>query len=107
MGKINDRGQGRGACKSASAKRRFGALGAVVVACLVHWAPCAAQAPAPAAQHLRIVGGLGALNQYTRHEEPFWTRELARLSGGMLAFWHDPTRAILFDLGSNVREIAT
>jgi TRAP-type C4-dicarboxylate transport system substrate-binding protein len=52
------------------------------VACLVQWAPCAAQTPAPAAQHLRIVGGLGALHQYTRHEEPFWSRELARLSGG-------------------------
>ena len=37
--------------------------------------------PAPA-QHLRIVGGLATLNQFTRHEEPFWTRDLARLSGG-------------------------
>lgn len=34
------------------------------------------------AQKLRIVGGLGALNQYTRNEEPFWTRELSRLSAG-------------------------
>lgn len=32
--------------------------------------------------HLRIVGGLAGLNQYTQHEEPFWSRELARLSGG-------------------------
>lgn len=31
---------------------------------------------------LRIVGGLAALNQYTRNEEPFWTQELTRLSGG-------------------------
>jgi TRAP-type C4-dicarboxylate transport system substrate-binding protein len=31
---------------------------------------------------LRIVGGLAGLNQYTRHEEPFWTRELPRLTGG-------------------------
>jgi TRAP-type C4-dicarboxylate transport system substrate-binding protein len=31
---------------------------------------------------LRIVGGLGAINQYVRQEEPFWSRELARLSGG-------------------------
>jgi len=31
---------------------------------------------------LRIVGGLGGVNQYVRHEEPFWTRELTRLSGG-------------------------
>ena len=33
-------------------------------------------------QKLRIVGGLASLNQYTRHEEPFWSKELARLSGG-------------------------
>ena len=38
-------------------------------------------APEPAL-HLRIVGGLGSLNQFTRHEKPFWETELARLSGG-------------------------
>lgn len=44
---------------------------------------CHAQIPSPpAALHLRIVGGLAGLNQYTRNEEPFWSRELARLSGG-------------------------
>ena len=32
--------------------------------------------------HLRIVGGLAGMHQFTRHEEPFWTRELVRLSGG-------------------------
>lgn len=37
-----------------------------------------AQVQAP----LRVVGGLAGVNQYTRWEEPFWTRELARLSGG-------------------------
>lgn len=31
---------------------------------------------------LRIVGGLGSLNQYTRHEAPFWTQRLSQLSGG-------------------------
>jgi len=31
---------------------------------------------------LRIVGGLAGVNQYVRHEEPFWTRELSRLSDG-------------------------
>ena len=41
---------------------------------------CAAQA-APAYQ-LHIVGGLADLHQYTLHEEPFWTRELSRLSAG-------------------------
>jgi TRAP-type C4-dicarboxylate transport system substrate-binding protein len=38
-----------------------------------------AQTPAP---KLRVVGGLAGLNQFTGHEEPFWTRELPRLSGG-------------------------
>lgn len=33
---------------------------------------------------LRIVGGLGALNQFTRHERPFWTRQLPMVSGGRL-----------------------
>ena len=48
--------------------------------------PCAAQATAsPAPLHLRIVGGLAAVSQYTRHEEPFWTRDLARLSGGRVS----------------------
>ncbi len=37
--------------------------------------------PSPV-QRLRIVGGLAGLNQYTRNEEPFWTKELSRLSGG-------------------------
>ena len=31
---------------------------------------------------LRIVGGLAGLHQYTRNEEPFWTRELSRLTQG-------------------------
>lgn len=35
-----------------------------------------------AAERLRIVGGLANVNQYVRHEEPFWTRELPRLTGG-------------------------
>ena len=43
--------------------------------------PIAAAEPAPPLR-LQIVGGLASLNQFTRNEEPFWTRELARLSGG-------------------------
>ena len=42
-----------------------------------------AQTAAPV-QRLRIVGGLAGVNQYTRHEEPFWTQELPRLTGGKL-----------------------
>lgn len=41
-------------------------------------APASVQAP----YTLRIVGGLATVNQYTRQEEPFWTKGLARLSGG-------------------------
>ena len=39
-------------------------------------------APQASALRLRVVGGLAALNQYTRNEEPFWSHELARLSNG-------------------------
>lgn len=42
----------------------------------------AAQAQTGPTQTLRIVGGLAGINQYTRNEEPFWTKELSRLSGG-------------------------
>ena len=31
---------------------------------------------------LRVVGGLAGLNQYKRHEAPFWTQRLAQLSNG-------------------------
>ncbi|MEI8159089.1 MAG: TRAP transporter substrate-binding protein [Burkholderiales bacterium] len=41
-----------------------------------------AQTQASAPYRIRVVGGLAALNQFTRWEEPFWTRELLRLSGG-------------------------
>jgi TRAP-type C4-dicarboxylate transport system substrate-binding protein len=58
------------------------ALRVACVAGLVQSAVCVAQAPAAAPQRLRIVGGLAGVNQYTRYEEPFWTRELSRLSGG-------------------------
>jgi TRAP-type C4-dicarboxylate transport system substrate-binding protein len=41
-----------------------------------------AQTAAPAPYTLRVIGGLAGLSQYTRNEEPFWTKELSRLSGG-------------------------
>lgn len=54
------------------------------VLCCNFWAMSAVAqtAAAPAPYKLRVVGGLAALTQYTRWEEPFWTRELLRLSGG-------------------------
>ncbi|MFL6663120.1 MAG: TRAP transporter substrate-binding protein [Rhizobacter sp.] len=45
-------------------------------------ARAADQAPA---QRLRIVGGLAGVSQYTRQEEPFWTRELPRLTNGRVS----------------------
>jgi TRAP-type C4-dicarboxylate transport system substrate-binding protein len=68
----------------------LGVLCAVLVAAGLHPASSLAQpAAAPAASspatsphHLRIVGGLANVNQYTRFEQPFWTRDFARLSGG-------------------------
>lgn len=48
--------------------------------------PAAAQAPAAQAElTLRIVGGLGALHQFTRHERPFWSEQIAALSQGRFA----------------------
>src|SRR5690349_8889084 len=35
-------------------------------------------------QRLRIVGGLAGVSQYTRHEEPFWTRDFPRLTNGQI-----------------------
>ena len=46
--------------------------------------PAAAPASAPAPISLRVVGGLDGVNQFTRQEQPFWTQELPRLSGGRL-----------------------
>ncbi|WP_373404741.1 TRAP transporter substrate-binding protein [Acidovorax radicis] len=42
----------------------------------------ATPAVAPVPYKLRIVGGLASINQYIRQEEPFWSKELSRMSGG-------------------------
>jgi TRAP-type C4-dicarboxylate transport system substrate-binding protein len=63
-------------------------LSMALAACGGAWAqaqtavPGPVPAPAPAPLKLRIVGGLAGVNQFVLHEEPFWTRELARRSGG-------------------------
>ena len=72
----------------AGAIRHAALLCAMLVACA--GAQAAASVPAtgaappvsPAPYHLRIVGGLGRINQYTRQEEPFWRKEVPRLTGG-------------------------
>lgn len=53
----------------------------VLCGLLAVWGVLAQAQPAPI-QKLRIVGGLASVNQYTRNEEPFWTKELSRLSAG-------------------------
>lgn len=45
-------------------------------------APPAAPPAAAAPVQLRIVGGLAGVNQYIRHEAPFWTEELPRRTQG-------------------------
>ena len=54
----------------------------VVLAALMGAGALPAAAQSTEAMKLRIVGGLAGVNQYVRHEEPFWTRDLATLSGG-------------------------
>ena len=54
----------------------------VVLAALWAATLCSAQTVPTPAQRLRIVGGLAGVNQYTKHEQQFWTRELPRLSEG-------------------------
>jgi TRAP-type C4-dicarboxylate transport system substrate-binding protein len=41
-----------------------------------------ASAQNAAVQKLRVVGSVAGLNQYVRHEEPFWTKTLSKLSNG-------------------------
>ena len=43
-----------------------------------------AEASAADPIRLRIVGGLANVNQYTRHEQPFWTQQLPQLTAGKL-----------------------
>lgn len=57
-------------------------LGAAAIACGSVPDASAQVASAQAANKLRIVGGLAGVNQYTRHEEPFWSSELPKLTGG-------------------------
>jgi TRAP-type C4-dicarboxylate transport system substrate-binding protein len=63
----------------ARAAGAWGVACALVLA-LLGLGPAVHAEPAPL--RLRIVGGLAGVHQYTRHEEPFWTRELPRLTAG-------------------------
>jgi TRAP-type C4-dicarboxylate transport system substrate-binding protein len=74
--------QTTGATSLAGVRGGVKVLVAALSALWLH-APSVAQAPAPV--KLRVVGGLAGVNQYTRHEEPFWTREIERASAGRLS----------------------
>ncbi len=50
-----------------------------------HAVKTAATGVEPEVFRMRVVGGLAGLNQFTQWEEPFWTREVARLSNGRFA----------------------
>jgi len=64
-------------------KRSYFFLSLICSWALLLGAPSAsAQTQTPTPYKLRVVGGLAGLSQFTRWEEPFWTQELARLSGG-------------------------
>lgn len=56
--------------------------GATLLCGVLLWCSGQAGAQPAAAQRLRIVGGLAGVHQYTRNEEPFWSKELSRLSAG-------------------------
>ncbi|MGJ7578879.1 TRAP transporter substrate-binding protein [Variovorax sp. RHLX14] len=62
-----------------------GLLGLCLAAHFQAWSQPAQPAQPPFANEalrLRIVGGLANVSQYLRHEEPFWTQTLGRLSAG-------------------------
>lgn len=73
----------RPAARSARAAARPWRIGLFFALCAAA-AGVLAQSPPSSAEalKLRVVGGLAGVSQYVRHEEPFWTRELSRLSDG-------------------------
>lgn len=57
-------------------------------------AAAAAQAQELPVTHLKVVGGLGNVSQYTNIEEPFWTHDIAALSGGRVTAELTPSDSI-------------
>ncbi len=70
------------AARTVAARVLWAALAAVLTAAPLQAAPPARPAAPPGPEHLRIVGGLAGISQFTRHEQPFWAEHLARVSGG-------------------------
>ena len=54
---------------------------AVLLCAVAGWSAQVAQAQTETLK-LRVVGGLASVGQFTRLEEPFWSKDLARLSQG-------------------------
>src|SRR5688572_22190667 len=86
-------GRAAGRCRRLGARFAAGCVMASMVSGLA-WSQARPPAPPPGTQaaqspqapaermQLRIVGGLAGVNQYTRHEAPFWTDELPRRTQG-------------------------
>ena len=70
--------------RQAFKNKRLGTVGLLLAAWWCVFA-AGAQTPAVATQTLRVVGGLAGLHQFTRNEEPFWSKDLARLTAGKYA----------------------
>jgi TRAP-type C4-dicarboxylate transport system substrate-binding protein len=66
--------------------RRYRLAALAVTVWALYASAVMAQVPVPATgpvpYKLRVVGGLATVTQFTRWEEPFWSKELARISGG-------------------------
>lgn len=63
-------------------RARRGSAAVLLVVALLAVAP--APAAEPAAIQLDVVGGLAGVNQYARYEEPFWSRRVPELTGGLV-----------------------
>lgn len=62
---------------------RYWCLWVVLLCAGAGWsAQAASLVPTPETVKLRVVGGLASVGQFTRLEEPFWTKDLSRLSQG-------------------------
>lgn len=69
-------------CCQEGIRRALRLTGAAIGLCLGGVGPPVAAQPT---QQLSIVGGLAGVNQYIRHEEPFWRRTLPALSQGRVS----------------------
>lgn len=62
--------------------RRIAAWRAALAALILVLAGASARAEPRV--HIQVIGGLGGINQYNKIEEPFWSSEIERISGGRI-----------------------